>query len=211
MVSIQMKRYSVLYADPPWDYAGKTQQNGKVAVKSAVDHYPTMKLNELKDLNIKDLCEPDCVLFLWTSSPHLPQAIELMTAWGFEYKTIAFVWDKQKTNPGYYTLSRCEVCIVGKKGKFPQPRGSRKEHQFLSEMRGKHSKKPDEIRKRITKMFPTQAKIELFAREAVEGWDRWGNEVQSSLVVERVDAGTKIDSANPPTPEPQNNTECQRN
>ena len=176
-------KYSVLYADPAWDYDGKTQHNGKVGVKSAINHYPTMTLEQLKALDIQSLCEDDCVLFLWSSSPHLDQAIDLMKAWGFEYKTIAFIWDKQKTNPGYYTLSRCEVCLVGKKGKFPQPRGSRKEHQFLSEMRSKHSKKPDEIRNRITKMFPTQAKIELFAREVVEGWDRWGNEVESTTQI----------------------------
>jgi N6-adenosine-specific RNA methylase IME4 len=100
-----------------------------------------------------------------------------MKAWGFDYKTIAFVWDKQKTNPGYYTLSQVEICLVGKKGKFPTPRGSRKERQFLSEMRGVHSKKPDEIRQRITKMFPTQKKLELFARQTSDGWDVWGNEV----------------------------------
>jgi N6-adenosine-specific RNA methylase IME4 len=144
---------------------------------SAKDHYNTMTLEELKQLKIQEKTEKDCVLFLWTSSPHLPQALELMKAWGFDYKTIAFVWDKQKTNPGYYTLSQVEICLVGKKGKFPTPRGSRKERQFLSEMRGVHSKKPDEIRQRISKMFPTQKKLELFARQTSDGWDVWGNEV----------------------------------
>jgi N6-adenosine-specific RNA methylase IME4 len=104
-----------------------------------------------------------------------------MKAWGFAYKTIAFVWDKQKVNPGYYTMSQCEICLVGKKGTIPAPRGTRNERQFLSEMRGRHSTKPDEIRKRIERMFPTQKKIELFARETVEGWDAWGNEVETSI------------------------------
>jgi len=174
-----MSKYSVLYADPPWDYAGKTQHTSGEFKEgmSAKDHYNTMTLQELKELKIKEKTEDDCLLFLWTSSPHLEQALELMKAWGFEYKTIAFVWDKQKTNPGYYTLSQVEICLVGKKGKFPTPRGSRKERQFLSEMRGVHSKKPDEIRQRITKMFPTQKKLELFARQTSDGWDVWGNEV----------------------------------
>jgi N6-adenosine-specific RNA methylase IME4 len=170
-------KYSVLYADPPWSYAGHTQHNGVTSVKSAEDHYNTMTLEELKQLKIQEKTEKDCVLFLWTSSPHLEQALELMKAWGFDYKTIAFVWDKQKTNPGYYTLSQVEICLVGKKGKFPTPRGSRKERQFLSEMRGVHSKKPDEIRQRISRMFPTQKKLELFARQTSDGWDVWGNEV----------------------------------
>lgn len=174
--------YQILYADPPWDYAGRTQQNGVKAVKSAKDHYNTMSLEDLKKLRVEEKCADDALLFLWTSSPHLPQAIELMTAWGFDYKTIAFIWDKQKTNPGYYTLSRCEICLVGKRGRFPTPRGSRKEHQFLSEMRGRHSKKPDEIRKRIERMFPTQKKLELFARETTEGWDVFGNEVSGITI-----------------------------
>jgi len=176
-----MQKYSVLYADPPWDYDGRTQQDGKSGVKSAIHHYPTMTLTQLKAIKVQEICEKDAVLFLWTSSPHLPQAIELMTSWGFEYKTIAFIWDKQKTNPGYYTLSRCEIVLVGKRGLIPKPRGSRKEHQFLSEMRGVHSKKPDEIRKRIERMFPTQKKIELFARETVEGWDAFGNEIEGGV------------------------------
>lgn len=172
--------YSIVYADPPWDYAGRTQQDGSKGNKSAADHYNTMTLDTLKQLKVKDICSSDCLLFLWTSSPHLPQAISLMNSWGFEYKTVAFVWYKQKTNPGYYTLSECELCLVGKKGTIPSPRGSRKERQFLSEERTVHSKKPDEIRNRITRMFPTQKKVELFARQQTEGWDVWGNEVQSS-------------------------------
>jgi N6-adenosine-specific RNA methylase IME4 len=142
-----------------------------------------MTLDKLKELKVKEKCDKDCVLFLWTSSPHLPQAIELMTAWGFDYKTVAFVWEKQKTNPGYYTMSQCELCLVGKRGKIPRPRGSRKERQFLSSMRGRHSEKPEEIRSRISRMFPDQKKLELFARQKVEGWDAHGNEIENAVVL----------------------------
>ena len=175
--------YQVLYADPAWDYAGREQHGKKTSNKSVKDHYPTMTLSAMKELNIKEICDKDCILFMWSSSPHLKQAIELMEAWGFEYKTIAFIWEKQKTNPGYYTLSQCEICIVGKRGKFPADRGSRKERQFISEMRGKHSAKPLGVRERIVKMFPTQKKLELFAREKAEGWDVWGNEVVGSISI----------------------------
>jgi N6-adenosine-specific RNA methylase IME4 len=176
--------YSIIYADPPWNYAGRTQQNGKESTGSADTHYPTMKLEELKQLKIPT--EKDCLLFMWSSSPHLQQAIELMNAWGFEYKTIAFVWEKQRVNPSYYTLSQCEVCLVGKKGNIPRPRGARNIRQFLSEMRGRHSQKPAEVRNRITQMFPTQKKVELFAREVVEGWDRFGNEVESNVELSNI-------------------------
>ena len=176
--------YSVIYCDPPWDYDGKTQHTTLTAVKSAIDHYPTLTLKELKTLKVEGLADASgCLLFMWTSSPHLQQALELMEAWGFEYKTVAFVWEKQKTNPGYYTLSQCELCLVGKRGKIPTPRGSRNERQFLSEMRTKHSAKPSEIRDRIHRMFPGHRKVELFAREVPEGWDVWGNEVVSTLGV----------------------------
>lgn len=176
-------RYSILYADPPWDYNGKTQHTDGEFKEgmSAKDHYPTMKLEALKALPIQRITEANALLFLWTSSPHLPQAIALMEAWGFEYKTIAFIWDKQKTNPGYYTLSQCEICLVGKRGTIPTPRGDRTVRQFLSELRGEHSKKPDEIRNRIQRMFPTQKKVELFARQKFDGWDVYGNEVEGSI------------------------------
>ena len=178
-----MSKFSILYADPPWDYAGQTQHTVSGTSGGATSHYPTMTLSQLKELRVIDICEKDCILFLWTSSPHLPQALEVMKAWGFEFATIGFIWDKQKTNPGYYTLSQCELCLIGKRGKIPQPRGSRKERQFLSEMRRAHSQKPDEIRTRIERMFPSQTKIELFARTATEGWSVWGNQVESSVVV----------------------------
>lgn len=175
--------YSIIYADPAWDYDGRTQHNGLSSTGDAKTHYQTMTLSNLKQLKVPSICEKDCLLFLWSSSPHLDQAIELMKAWGFEYKTIAFVWDKQKVNPGYYTMSQCEICLVGKKGNIPTPRGSRNIRQFLSEERTRHSAKPNEIRNRIHQMFPTQKKIELFARERFHGWDCWGNEVESKIVL----------------------------
>lgn len=173
--------YSIIYADPAWDYDNRIQHNGKETTGSAIYHYPTMKVDEMKALNIQSICEKDCLLFMWSSSPHLPQAIDLMQSWGFEYKTIAFVWDKQRVNPGYYTMSQVEICLVGKKGKIPSPRGARNIKQFLSQMRGRHSEKPNEIRDRIAQMFPTQRKVELFARQEVPGWSRWGNEVESNV------------------------------
>ena len=175
--------YSIIYADPCWDYAGRQQHGAVQENKSAEDHYPTLPLAKLKTLDVKSIAEPDALLFMWTSSPHMEQAIELMKAWGFQYKTVAFVWEKQKVNPGYYTMSQCELCLVGKRGSIPKPRGSRNERQFLSSMRGRHSEKPVEVRSRIERMFPTQRKVELFARTSAEGWDAWGNECPTSIEI----------------------------
>ena len=179
-----MVKYQIIYADPPWDYKGQLQHNGsgKETTGGATAHYPAMNAEELAALDIPSISEETAsLLFMWTSSPHLPQALDLMKAWEFQWATVAFVWDKQKVNPGYYTMSQVELCLVGKRGAIPKPRGARNIRQFISSPRGKHSVKPSEVRDRITEMFPTQRKIELFARLPCEGWDSWGNEIKSSI------------------------------
>ena len=175
------KKYSVIYADPPWDYKGQLQHTGAGGVDSggAVKHYPTVKLEDLKFLKVNSIANYNCLLFMWTTSPHLPQALELAEAWGFDYATVAFVWNKEKVNPGYYTMSQCELCLVFKVkgGTIPRPRGRRDVRQYISAKRTAHSVKPDEVRDRIHDMFPFQSKIELFARKKVPEWNSWGLEV----------------------------------
>jgi N6-adenosine-specific RNA methylase IME4 len=180
-----VKKYQIIYADPAWDYKGQTQHGGTKTSNTggASSHYSTLTLKDLKKINVSSLCDKDCLLFMWSSSPHLDQAIDLMKTWGFDWATIVFVWDKQRVNPGYYTMSQVEICLLGKrkKGKIPGPRGARNIRQFVSVKRGSHSEKPEEVRKRIELMFPTQNKIELFARKKYEGWDSWGNEIDSDI------------------------------
>ena len=178
-----MKKYQVIYADPPWDYKGQKQHGGKGTPDTggAISHYSTLKLEQLQKLSVPSIADENSLLFLWSTSPHLDQSIELIKAWGFKWATIGFVWDKQKVNPGFYTMSQCELCLIGKKGKIPQPRGFRNIRQFISEERRKHSQKPDEVRYRIQRMFPSQNKIELFARQRSIGWDVWGNEIISDV------------------------------
>ena len=176
--------FSVVYADPPWSYRGRKQFGfaGDVGVDSggAVMHYQTMPVADICALPVADLCAKDAILFLWIPSPLLPDGLTVASAWGFHYGTVAFVWHKQRTNPGYYTLSECELCFAFKRGRIPTPR-SRKQRQFVSELRKRHSAKPQEVRNRIASMFPTQTKIELFYRGAPpEGWTVWGNEVDAN-------------------------------
>ena len=173
------KKYDIIYADPPWEYNNGTAMSSGSQPRN---YYPTMPLPELKALPISDIVEDNCLLYLWVVSLALDQGIELGVAWGFKYATIGFVWDKQLPVTGYHTMSQCEICLIFKRGKIPQPRGARNVKQFLSSKRGSHSEKPWQIRDAISKMFPTQLKIELFARrnasliDEFSGWDIWGNE-----------------------------------
>lgn len=176
-------RYEIIYCDPPWDYKGQTQHRGIGGRSSggAVSHYDTLTLEQLKRIDIQAIASQDCLLFLWATSPHLDQAIDLMKSWGFSWATVGFVWDKQRVNPGFYTMSQVELCLVGKTGKIPRPRGARNVRQFLSEMRSDHSAKPIEVRNRIDLMFPSQKKIELFAREKASGWHAWGEAIDNNI------------------------------
>lgn len=177
------KKYNIIYADPPWEYKQKQinfqhYDEGKKYINSVNEHYSTMTKKELFDMKnvIQNIADKDCLLFMWATCPNLDVALDLGREWGFEFKTVAFVWDKQRTNYGFYTLSQCELCLVFKKGKIPKKQANNIK-QFLSEYVGKHSKKPEEIRDRIDKMFNIYPRIELFARQTVDGWDCWGNEV----------------------------------
>ena len=169
-------QYEIIYADPPWDYKGQLQHagQGNGDTGGAVRHYPTVTLADLKTLDVSGIASDDCLLFMWATNPHLDQAIALGTAWGFAWATVAFVWDKMRVNPGFYTMSQCELCLVFKRGAIPQPRGARNVRQLVSAPRGAHSTKPEEVRRRIERMFPRQRKIELFARRRASGWEAWG-------------------------------------
>lgn len=173
------KRYSIIYADPPWEYAaGRSLAKKSLLSGEDHSHYMYMSHEELCSLPVGNIAEEKCLLFMWVTGPKLNEAFEVGSKWGFDYSTIAFVWEKQRINPGYYTLSSVELCLVFRKNGIPLPRGKRNVREFLSQHVDKHSKKPEEVRNRITLMFPTQRKIELFARCRTEGWDAWGNEVE---------------------------------
>jgi N6-adenosine-specific RNA methylase IME4 len=167
--------YQVIYCDPPWAYGNKQLINGKI--KNPKDAYPTMNIEQLMKFEIPETTK-DAVMLMWVTAPTMEASIQLGNAWGFDYKTVAFVWDKCNTNPGFYTNSQTEFVLLFKKkgGKIPTP-NNRKQKQFLSEKRREHSRKPDEIRTRIERMYPEAKRVELFARTTTPGWDVMGNEV----------------------------------
>ena len=172
-----VQKFSLILCDPPWNYRGQQQHNGKSGCSTggAVSHYPTMKLKQLKAIPVAErLAAADSLLFLWTTGPHFDQAIDLGKHWGFAWATVAFVWHKGKANPGNYTMSECEFCLVFKRGRIPQPSGLRNVRQLISIPRGKHSAKLVEVRTSIDAMFPYHSKVELFARERAKGWTSLG-------------------------------------
>ena len=170
------KKYDIIYADPPWKYQDKGC-NG-----NCEQHYSTMKIQDICQLPIKDIAEKDCVLFLWTTYPMLREALQLIEAWGFKYKTIGFQWLKQnKSGKGFFfglgrwTRGNTECCLIATKGK--PKRVSNSVSQLIIEPIRSHSQKPDTTREKIVELVGDLPRIELFARQYAEGWDCWGNEV----------------------------------
>lgn len=184
MSDFPRKKYQIIYADPPWSFSSKElQKYGGVRFTSIKKHYVTQSKEWIRNLSVKNICADDCALFLWSTDAHLKEAIETMESWGFKYVTIAFVWHKVTNkgvtvaNLGAWTMKNCEVCLFGTRGAMLKHKKVNNIYQLQSEERTKHSKKPHKIRKLIEAMFPNLPRIELFAREKVEGWDAWGNEV----------------------------------
>ena len=178
MTPLPDSKFSIIYADPPWEYERTTFHRNRERTFDPA--YGSMSLDDLKALPVAAIAERDCLLFLWVTGPLLPDALDLGAAWGFSYGTIAFVWDKGLTLPGSYTISQCELCLAFRKGRIPQPRGDRNVRQMLYERRKAHSAKPQEVRDRIVRMFPTQRKIELFGRVADPNWTVWGDQTHNA-------------------------------
>lgn len=177
-----MKKYQVIYADPPWAYRVWSK---KASGRSAESHYPTMSMEEIENLPVWELADENCALFLWITFPLLKEIWRVVKAWGFTYKTVAFVWIKQNKKAdslfwgmGYWTRANAEICILATKGS--PKRYSRRVHQVLITHIEEHSKKPEEARNRIEQLMGDVPRVELFARRETPGWDVWGNEVVCS-------------------------------
>lgn len=173
------KKYNIIYADPPWNFK---HYSDKGKGRSPENHYMCQNLNDIKKLPISDLADKNCVLFMWVTFPFLEKGMEVLKAWGFEYKTVGFTWVKKNKKAdtwfwgmGYYTRSNAEICIIATKGSIP--RQSSSVHQIIDTPIEGHSKKPDVTRERIVELCGDIPRIELFAREKTDGWDSWGNEV----------------------------------
>ena len=167
--------FALILADPPYDYGVGRQHAGAGSLDTggAESHYPTLPLDELMKLEVEAIAADNALLFLWSTSPHFPQALELARAWGFAPCDIAHVWQKPRVNPSYYTLSSVELVIGAIRGSPPFG-GSLRPDQLIFAPRRRHSAKPPLVRALLGARFPQLAKIELFARERAPGWSAWG-------------------------------------
>lgn len=184
---VSPRRFQIIYADPPWWYAMRL--NGNTKFGRGAGYYQLMKTHEICSLPVQNICEDQAVLFLWATFPQLPAAFEVMKAWGFRYSTVAFNWIKLNKNAmtyffgtGYCTKSNGEICLLGWKGKPIKP-ATNSVSQLIVTPRREHSRKPDEARRGIEMLYPKQSKVELFARKKHEGWDCYGNEVESTITL----------------------------
>jgi N6-adenosine-specific RNA methylase IME4 len=171
-------RYGAIYADPPWQF--QAYSGPRVAQRSAHQHYAVAGHDALAAMTPAAVALPDCALFMWAVDSHLDQAIRLMQAWGFTFKTVAFVWVKvckdgvtPRMGMGLWTRKQSEICIMGTRGHVA--RQSKGVRQVIMAPRREHSRKPDETRDRIRQLVAGPY-LEMFARTTTPGWDVWGNE-----------------------------------
>ena len=171
-----MSKYKIILTDVPWDY-----YNPKLYKPSMGGvPYPTLSLYELKSLPVQQIADKDCALFFWATHPKLPEAFEIIEAWGFKYVTSAFVWFKTYKNGrpvlglGHYTRGNTEFCLLAKRGCIRRLETATAVSQVIVAPRKKHSAKPPEVQDRIVQLMGDLPRIELFARERTPGWDSLG-------------------------------------
>lgn len=168
-------KYNIIYADPPWSYVAGGYKNQE-------QHYPGMTIEEIKNLPIADIAADNCILFLWVTFPIIDRAFEVINSWGFQYSTVGFTWVKQnKTGKGYFfglgfwTRANAELCLIATKGSIERKDASIS--QLIVTPIEEHSKKPAVVRDKIIQLVGDLPRIELFSRQAVKGWDKWGKQI----------------------------------
>jgi N6-adenosine-specific RNA methylase IME4 len=168
------KKYGVILADPEWRFEPYSRETGMD--RAADNHYPTTSSEIIAERDVASIAADDCVLFLWATVPMLRDALQVMEAWGFEYKSHA-VWDKIHIGTGYWVRNRHELLLIGTKGDIPAPAMGDQFPSVLAIARKEHSAKPEQFLELIESYFPTLSKIELNRRGPPRpGWDAWGNE-----------------------------------
>lgn len=169
------KRYGVIYADPEWRFEVYNRDTGMD--RAADNHYPTSETDAICARPVRDIAAPDCALFLWATVPMLPDALRVTSAWGFDYKSHC-IWAKDRIGTGYWFRNQHELLLVGTRGDIPAPAMGTQFPSLITAPVGEHSQKPDRFYELIETYFPYLPKIELNARRAREGWDRWGFEAE---------------------------------
>lgn len=171
-----MGKYALLLADPPWEYENATTPDRRIDQ----NHYATMTLEDIKNMDVQSISADNAVLYLWATPPLIADALEVMEAWGFTYRT-HMIWDKEIVGMGHWCRQQHELLFVGVRGAVPTPAPDVRYSSVYREKRGKHSKKPRHYHRMLEKQYPGWPRVELFAREAEAGWDVWGNEVAAAV------------------------------
>ena len=174
--------YQVIYADPPWQYDNAFQNDPAFGGVT----YRQMSTPAICEVPVRQIADKNCALFLWVTMPMLQHGFRVMEAWGFEYVTCAFTWVKQNSSSfgiysglGHWTNANAELCLLGRMGKLERRASDVKQIMLAPVL--EHSRKPPEIRERIVRLLGDIPKIELFARRKYQGWDVWGDEVESDI------------------------------
>ena len=181
-------KYEIIYADPPYSYYNDMSVSPDVTTVKGMRRppYSVLSTDDIANLKIKDMAAENAILFIWTTDYHLGKCItKIIPAWGFEYKTVGFVWakkdkrGKQVSFMGAYTKkSGCELCLIATKGKDAHKLVVKHNvNSFIEFPRALHSEKPDKVRKAIEELCGKRTRLELFARKKAEGWDCMGLEV----------------------------------
>lgn len=161
--------FDVLYADPPWRYEHVESEN-----RAIENQYPTMNIDAICALKVP--AADNSLLFLWATSPKLAEAMTVLTAWGFDYRT-NLVWVKDRIGMGYYARQRHELLLIARRGSPAVPAPSSLPDSVIEAPREEHSVKPSIVYEIIERMYPNARRVELFARSERQGWTAWGNEV----------------------------------
>ena len=162
--------FHTVYADPPWRYEHPVSASRKIE-----NQYPTMTNDDICAVPVADIAAADAVLFLWATNPKLAEALAVVEAWGFTYRT-NMVWVKDKIGMGYYARQRHELLLIATRGTPGTPSPSTRPDSVIEARRGRHSAKPGGVYDLITSMYPDVPRVELFARTVRPGWMAWGNE-----------------------------------
>jgi len=163
-------RFPVIYADPPWRY-----EHVKTESRAIENQYPTMELDAICALPVRDIATDDAALFVWATSPKLAEAMRVIEAWGFTYRT-SMAWVKDKIGMGYFARQRHELLLIAARGALPVPLPANRPDSVIEQPIGAHSAKPAIFAELIEQMYPEHKRIELFCRAPRPGWAAWGNQ-----------------------------------
>ena len=175
--ALPAQKFGLILADPEWRFEPYSRDTGMD--RAADNHYPTSDLEAIKARDVAAIAADDCILFLWATAPMLPQALDVMAAWGFAYRS-HFVWAKDRIGTGYWNRNKHELLLIGVRGDIPAPTMGTQAASIIEAPITRHSEKPEVSYNIIESYFPNLPKIELNARRARSGWASWGNEVEES-------------------------------